>query len=102
MVTFGNDGPISQSFIETDRQKAVLVGLKAGQTVPHRPSTEAVYRFLEGTGTMSVDEEIVAVHASTTVVVHNGSYHGINASTDIVFPRMRPAESGRSEHFHDR
>lgn len=102
IVTFGDQGPSPQPLIETDRLKAVVVGLKAGQTVPHHPSTEAIYHFLSGTGTMSIGEETVAVHAGATVVVPNGAYRGINASTDTVFLGTRPAEAGHGEPSHDR
>ena len=52
-VTFDDHGPSPTTLLETDHLKAVLVGLKAGQSIPIHPSPEAVYHFLQGVGTMT-------------------------------------------------
>ena len=47
MVVFDDQGPAPRPLIESDRLKAVVVGLKPGRSVPHHPSTETVYHFTE-------------------------------------------------------
>ena len=103
-VIFDDLGPLPRVIVETDRLKAVVVGLKAGQVVPLHPSTEAVYHFLDGAGTMTVDDETYAVHTGTTIVVPDGSNRGITAITDIAFLGTRPADNAQnaeeSHHHH--
>lgn len=100
-VTFDDDGPKPRPLIESDRPKAVMVGLKAGQSVPHHPSTEAVYHFVHGEGTMSIDEETFTFQAGATIVVPDGASRGITASSDVVFLGTRPAETGHGEHTNN-
>ena len=84
-VTFNDHGPSVTTLMETGHLKAVLVGLRAQQAIPMHPSPEAIYLFLRGTGTMTVDDESYAVRPGATVVVPDGSRRGITADTDIVF-----------------
>ncbi len=84
-VTFGDKGPSPTTLMETPRLKAVSVGLRAGQAIPRHPSPEAIYLFLKGSGTMTVDDESYSVGPGTTVIVPDGSRRGITADDDIVF-----------------
>lgn len=84
-VSFGDKGPSPTTLIETPRLKAVLVGLRAGQAIPRHPSPEAIYHFLKGRGTMTVDDESYEVGPGATVVVPDGSQRGIIADSEIVF-----------------
>lgn len=40
-VTFADNGPSPTPLLETDQLEAVLVGLRAGQSIPVHPSSEA-------------------------------------------------------------
>ncbi len=84
-VKFGEKGPSPTVLIETPRLKAVLGGLRAEQSIPMHPSPEAIYHFLKGTGTMTVDDEKYTVGPGITVTVPDGSQRGITAETDVVF-----------------
>lgn len=84
-VSFGDKGPSPTTLMETPHLKAVLVGLRAGQAIPRHPSPEAIYHFLKGSGTMTVDDESYTVGPGATVVVPDGSQRGITADSDIVF-----------------
>lgn len=99
-VTFGDRGPEPTTLIETPRLKVVLVGLRADQAIPIHPSPEALYHFLQGSGTMTVDSQAFEVHPGATVIAPSGGKRGITAVTDIVFiGTTLPAESkGSHEH----
>ncbi len=84
-VTFKEHGPSPTTLMETPRLKAVLVGLRADQAIPLHPSPEAVYHFLRGSGTMTVEDETFSVRPGATVVVPDGSRRGIRAASDLVF-----------------
>lgn len=100
-VVFDDQGPAPRVLIETDRLKVVIVGLTAGQVVPRHAATEAVYHFLDGTGTMTVEDETFAVSAGTTIVVPDGRNRGITATTDIAFLGTRPADNAQhAEETH--
>ena len=84
-VTFSDKGPSPTILMETPHLKAVLVGLRADQAIPRHPSPEAIYHFLRGSGTMTVDDESYTIGPGVTVVVPEGSERGITADADIVF-----------------
>lgn len=99
-VRFGDQGPSPTTLIETPRLKVVLVGLRADQAIPMHPSPEALYHFLQGSGTMTVDGQAFEVRPGATVIAPSGSRRGISAVTDIVFiGTTLPAEpKGNHEH----
>ncbi len=99
-VTFGDQGPSPTTLIETPRLKVVLVGLRADQAIPIHPSPEALYHFLQGSGTMTVDGQTFEVQPGATIIAPSGSKRGITAVTDIVFiGTTLPAEpTGNHEH----
>ncbi len=84
-VTFGDKGPSPTTLIETPRLKVVLVGLRADQAIPIHPSPEALYHFLLGSGTMTVDGQTFEFQPGATVIAPSGSKRGISAATDVVF-----------------
>ncbi|MBI3760503.1 MAG: hypothetical protein HY260_01390 [Chloroflexi bacterium] len=84
-VVFSAAGPQPQTLVETDKFKAVLVGLEAGQKIPQHPAPIAVYHFLEGTGWMIVNGERFAVAPGVTVVAPHGAKRGVEAETRIAF-----------------
>ncbi len=84
-VTFSDDGPSPTTLMDTPCLKAVLVGLRSDQRIPRHASPEAIYHFLRGTGTMTVDDESYPVVPGATVIAPDESERGITAETDIVF-----------------
>lgn len=97
-VTFNEYGPSMTILMETPHLKALLVGLRADQAIPRHPSPEAIYHFLQGTGTMTVDDESYPVEPGVTVIVPDGSQRGMVAQSDIVFigTTRPPAEQSRA------
>ncbi|HQZ33050.1 MAG TPA: hypothetical protein PK020_01430 [Ilumatobacteraceae bacterium] len=85
LVTFNDHGPSLTTLVATPHLKAVLVGLRADQAIPAHPSPEAVYHFLQGSGTMTVDEQDFSIEVGVTIVVADGSQRGMRATSDIVF-----------------
>ncbi len=67
----------------------------------HRQEDDEVYYVVSGTGTMTIDREVLAVKAGDATLTRPGSSHGLaqTGSDDlvliIVFPTARPAEPGR-------
>ncbi|MEK6222804.1 MAG: hypothetical protein N2D54_11215 [Chloroflexota bacterium] len=84
-IVYGDDGPQPHVLIVSPKIKSVLVGLKAGQVIPAHPAPAAVYHFLQGSGTMLVDDLPISVQAGATVVVPDGVSRGINATTQLAF-----------------
>lgn len=96
-VRFGDQGPATTTLLETPHLRALLVGLRADQMIPMHPSPEAIYHFLQGTGTMTVDDERYPIQPGATIVVPDGAKRGITADGDIVFiGTTRPADPGHS------
>ena len=84
-VRFGDDGPGVTVLYESSELKVVLVGLRAGQSLPEHPGPAASFHFLDGAAVMSVDSERIEVTAGATVVVPPGGGRGVRAVTDVVF-----------------
>ena len=84
-VAYSPTGPQHNLLIGTDRYRAVLVGLEAGQSIAPHPSTAATYHILEGSGWMTVDGERLAVEPGATVVVPEGASRGVEAETRLAF-----------------
>jgi mannose-6-phosphate isomerase-like protein (cupin superfamily) len=85
LVKYSPEGPQHHVLADTGSYRAVLVGIQAGGTIPQHPSTDATYHFLEGTGTMIVDDERFLVSAGTTMVVPAKAARGIEAETQLAF-----------------
>src|SRR5512147_1635933 len=84
-AVFSFNGPKPQFLIDTPRFKALVVGLEAGGQIPVHPDEAAMYHFLEGTGLMTVGEEVFEIKPGVTVIVPGGVKRGMNAKTRIVF-----------------
>jgi quercetin dioxygenase-like cupin family protein len=88
-VVFSAEGPKPQVLLESPRFRVVLVGLEAGQRIPPHPAPEAVYQVLDGSGTMLVGGERIAVEAGSLVVVPSGVARGFEATTRLAFAGSR-------------
>ena len=68
-VVYSSEGPQPQPIMETEHFKVLVVGFLAGQkTTPH-PASSGVYHFIEGTGWMSVNDELLSVGPGAIVIV---------------------------------
>ena len=85
MAVFSTNGPKPQFLIETPQFKALVVGLEAGGKIPVHPGEAAAYHFLEGEGSMTVDEETFEVRPGVTVIAPSGAKRGMSAKTRLVF-----------------
>jgi quercetin dioxygenase-like cupin family protein len=84
-AVFSFNGPKPQFLIDTPQFKALVVGLEAGGQIPVHPGEAAAYHFLEGEGSMTVDDETFEVKPGVTVVAPSGAKRGMNARTRLVF-----------------
>ena len=82
---FAADGPQPQFLIDTPSFKTVVVGLEAGSYIPAHPDQTAMYHFLEGTGLMTVGEDVFEIKPGVTLIAPGGVKRGINAKTRLVF-----------------
>jgi quercetin dioxygenase-like cupin family protein len=89
VVVYSETGMQPQLLVEAEHYKAVIAGLAAGNSVPPHPEGPAIFHFLEGSGRVSVGEEIFAVHAGATVIVPDGAKRGIEAETQLAFLAVR-------------
>ena len=84
-AVFAAEGPKPQFLIDTPKFKVLVVGLEAGGQIPAHPGEAAMYHFLEGTGLMTVGDEVFEIKPGVTVVVPGGVKRGMNAKTRVVF-----------------
>ena len=84
-VVYGVDGPEPQVLLETDKLRAVLVGLEAGQSIPAHPALASVYLVIEGSGWMTVNDERVELKPGVFVTMPEGTVRGVQAETRLVF-----------------
>ena len=84
-AVFATDGPKPQFLIDTPKFKTLVVGLEAGQQIPLHPGEAAMYHFLEGTGLMTVGEEVFELKPGVTILVPDGVKRGMNAKTRVIF-----------------
>ena len=82
---FAADGPQPQFLIDTPEFKTVVIGLEAGSHIPVHPDQAAMYHFLEGTGLMTIGEDVFEIKPGVTVVAPSGVKRGINAKTRLIF-----------------
>lgn len=90
-ITYGDDRPSPQTMIENERVRVIIAGLKPGQRIPVHPEAAAVYHFLEGKGTMTVNDEQFPVQPGTVIVMDEGAQRGMLAETQLVFMAVRLA-----------
>jgi quercetin dioxygenase-like cupin family protein len=84
-AVFAAEGPQPQFLADTPGFKALVVGLEAGGQIPAHADAVAMYHFLEGTGLMTVGEEVFEVKPGVTVIAPSGVKRGMNAKTRLVF-----------------
>jgi quercetin dioxygenase-like cupin family protein len=90
-AVFSPDGPQPQVLVQTDKLKAIIGSLEAGQVIPPHPEALAVYHFLEGSGWMTVDDERYPVLSGTIIITPEGAARGVEADTRLVFLAARIA-----------
>lgn len=90
-AVFGEHGPKPQFLVDDPHFKVVLGALAAGQQIPVHPESLAMYYFLAGTGTMTVDDEQYPITAGATVITPAGARRGIKAETRVIFLATKPA-----------
>lgn len=90
-VTYGEERPNPQTMIENERVRMIIAGLQPGQRIPVHPEAAAVYHFLEGQGTMTVDDAVFPVQPGTVIVMDEGARRGMLAETQLVFMAVRLA-----------
>lgn len=84
-AVFSAEGPQPQFLVDTPGFKALVVGLEAGGQIPAHADAIAMYHFLEGTGLMTIGDEIFEIKPGVTVIAPSGVKRGINAKTRLVF-----------------
>ncbi len=90
-VVYSAEGPQPRALVETDKFKVVLAGLEPGQKIPAHPEGVAMYHFLEGTGTMQVNDHSYRVEPGVTVITPAGAKRGMEAQTRLAFIAARVA-----------
>lgn len=84
-VAHAPEGPQPRILIDGPAVKVILAGLEQGHRLPAHPEAQAVYHFLEGTGTMTVDGDSFAVKPGATVITPAGSSRGLVAESRLSF-----------------
>src|SRR4051794_7139774 len=84
-AVLGKAGPQPQFLLDSEHFKVVLVGLAAGQQIPVHPEAMAIYHFLEGKGTMTVNDQLYPVAPGATIIVLAGAERGMRADTRLIF-----------------
>lgn len=90
IVVFSPDGPQPQFLMGAEQFKVLMVGLEAGQRIPAHPEGLAMYHFLSGTGSMTVNGEALPVQAGDTVITPAGASRGMVAETKLAFLAAKP------------
>lgn len=84
-AVFSAEGPQPQFLIDTSHFKTLVVGLEAGSHIPAHPDQAAMYHFLEGTGLVTIGDEVFEIKPGVTVIAPAGVKRGINAKTRVIF-----------------
>lgn len=80
LAEFSDKGFGRRTLIETDRFRAVVVGLKDGQEIPvHAPHVDLVMTIVEGVGQVMAGEQARWVRAGDVAVVPAGEKRGLRA-----------------------
>ncbi|MCL4862889.1 MAG: cupin domain-containing protein [Caldilineaceae bacterium] len=90
-AVFGEQGPRPQFLVDEANFKVILGGLEAGQQIPVHPEALALYYFLAGTGTMTVNDEQYPITPGATVITPAGARRGMQAETRVIFLAAKPA-----------
>ncbi len=84
-AAFGETGPQPRFLLDSEPFKVLVAGLEAGQQIPIHPESASMYHFLEGAGTMTVDDQVFSVGPGATVIALAGAKRGMQADTRLVF-----------------
>lgn len=84
-AAFGTAGPQPRFLLDSEPFKVLVAGLEAGQQIPVHPESAAMYHFLEGHGTMTVDDQHFVVEPGATVIALSGTKRGMTATTRLIF-----------------
>ncbi len=84
-ATFGETGPQPQFLLDSEPFKVLVAGLEAGQQIPVHPESASMYHFLEGTGTMTIDDRQFEVQPGATVIALDGAKRGMQADSRLIF-----------------
>ncbi|HRJ43845.1 MAG TPA: cupin domain-containing protein, partial [Caldilineaceae bacterium] len=90
-VAFAPEGPQPRFLVDGADLKLILAGLEQGHQLPPHPEAQAVYHFLEGAGTMTVNGESFAVKPGSTVVAPAGATRGLVAESRLAFLAVKSA-----------
>ncbi|MEZ4667598.1 MAG: hypothetical protein R3E39_06730 [Anaerolineae bacterium] len=90
-AAFGEVGPQPRFLLDTEPFKVLVAGLEAGQQIPVHPESASMYHFLEGSGTMMVDDVHYEVQPGATVIALTGAKRGMTANTRLVFLAAKAA-----------
>jgi quercetin dioxygenase-like cupin family protein len=82
---YSPEGPGIRVLHASTDLKVVLVTLSPGQALPIHPGAVACFHVLDGTGSIVVDDDQIAVSAGSTVIAPPGSVRAVRASTPLVF-----------------
>jgi quercetin dioxygenase-like cupin family protein len=85
LAVFDSDGPRPQFLLDSEKFKALVVGLEPGQQIPVHPETMAIYCFLAGEGMMTVGDEHFVVTTGSVVLAPTGAARGIRATSRLTF-----------------
>ena len=88
-VVYPAEGADPQVLAETEKFKAVVAGLAAGQKIPPHPAETGVYVFQQGNGIMTVDEKQIEVAPGSVVITADGAIRSIEAHTRLSFIAVR-------------
>jgi len=84
-AVFAAEGPQPQFLLDTPGFKTLVAGLEAGGQIPAHADAVAMYHFLEGTGLMTIGEEVFEIKPGVTVIAPSGVKRGMNAKTRLIF-----------------
>lgn len=80
LAQFSGNGFGRRTLAETDRFRAVVVGLEDGQQIPlHTPRLDLVMTIVEGIGQVMVGDQPHSVRAGDVIVVPAGERRGLRA-----------------------
>ncbi len=90
-AVFDSAGPRPQFLVDSEKLKVLVVGLEPGQQLPPHPEALAVYHFLAGAGTMTVNGVDYPVESGATVVAPPGATRGLRAGSRLIFVAVKCA-----------
>ena len=91
-VRYGEQKPSPQILKDDGQIRVIVGGLRAGQSIPVHPENKAIYHFLEGTGEMYVDDEVIPITPGATIFAPQDAKRGMRADTQLAFLAVRISE----------